>query len=104
MTSKLELAEAALRARGPAKIPDGLAERAARMALEATPEPLFFSRLFVVAWRAAAVSVAAAILLAVLAQPPKPAADPTSDDPVLGLTTMPDDVADPTYGLLGGGE
>lgn len=112
MTRDLERAEALLRARGPARIPDGLAERAARAALAAEPAESsgFLAQLLPVAWRTAVVSVAAAIALAVVAghDPGDESAalslvnDPLTGEPVHGLTMLPDELADPTLGLLGG--
>ena len=104
MDNNVDRAEALLRSQGPAKVPPGLAERAARLAIRAgkRPRPLF-DQYFGVAWRTAAAAVAIALLLAVFSGTTAADAPISQDyDPLAGTTELPYSVSDPTYAALGG--
>lgn len=88
---------AALAAEGPAAVPAGLAERAARAALtaEAPPARSWLSQWIPVAWPTAVAAAAATILLLVSAPPEsRPAASATAGDPVSAVMGDTGDVDD----------
>ncbi len=104
-------ADAVLGSLGPCSVPSGLAERAADAALRAgtraTPPESFVDRLLAVAWPAAALAVATAVLLLFTARgfsAVAPSEVVLVEDPVAAVTALPLDLADPTRALIGGGE
>lgn len=102
-------ADSVLASVGPAALPPDLAARVADVALTASAQPareLFVDRLVPVAWPAAALAVAAAVLLFFSAGYSGPAANQLVDleDPVTTVTLLPLELADPTRALIGGEE
>ena len=88
---------AALAAEGPAVVPAGLAERAARAALTADAQPArsWVDRWIPVAWPTAIVAAAATVLLLVSAPPEsRPATSATAGDPVSAVMGDTGDVDD----------